>query len=307
MGHFLSLDMSPKPAISISDQISLLKSRGMIFNNESLAQHYLKNISYYRLKGYWWDMQIQGGSHNFTSASNFDDVIRRYNFDRHLRLILFDGIERVEIALRTKLIYHMSLSYGPYWYQESQFFSDIDIFNYNLASINRELKRSKEIFIVDHKNRFPNQSIEAFKLLEIISFGTLSKMYKNLSHQLPEKAQIAKEMGLHLHAELSSWLEAIVYLRNIIAHHSRLWSRNMVKKPKVRINNPMNDWLDQPLIANQKKKVFLIASTLIYLCNVVTPNHQVKVKILNLINSNADMPIYKLGFMGDWRSNPIWT
>ena len=88
-----------------------------------------------------------------------------------------------------------------------------------IQELNKEFSRSQEIFIKDQKQRHPNQDADAWKILEVASMGTLSKLYKNLKHQLPEKANIANEMGLNLHSELSSWLEAITYVRNVIAHH----------------------------------------------------------------------------------------
>ena len=96
--------MVNKPAYTIANQIALLKQRGMLFRNEFSASHYLENISYYRLKGYWWDMQDDFTSHILRPHTYFEDIIDRYNFDRQLRLILFDAIERIEIALRTKMI-----------------------------------------------------------------------------------------------------------------------------------------------------------------------------------------------------------
>jgi abortive infection bacteriophage resistance protein len=136
--------------------------------------------------------------------------------------------------------------------------------------------------------------------------GTLSKFYKNLTHQLPEKAAIAQGMGLNLHSELSSWLEAITYIRNIIVHHSRLWNRNMVKRPVENLNNPAGLWLDFPLVPQQTKKPFLIISCMVYLCNKVTPGHHVKKKIIELINSNPSIPIYKLGFLHHWDTHSLW-
>jgi len=295
-----------KPARNIADQIQLLKDRGMLFRDEALAQHFLKNISYYRLKGYWWDMQQDRITHIFTPNTYFESVIERYNFDRHLRLILFDAIERIEIALRTKIIYHLSISYGATWYLDSNLFVDQNKHVEHINHLQREFGYSQEIFIKDHKRKHPNTNAEAWKIMEIASMGTLSKFYKNLNHQLPEKSLIAKEMGLNLHNELSSWLESIVYVRNIIAHHSRLWSRNMVKKPIDSINNPIGIWFDNNLLPVQRKKPFLIISSMIYICNKVTPNHQIKDKILALIDNNPEVPVYKLGFLNNWRSELLW-
>ena len=299
---------------SIAEQISLLKKRGMLFRDENSASHFLENISYYRLKGYWWDMQDDFIRHTFQPNCYFEDVLDRYNFDRHLRLILFDAIERIEIALRTKMIYHLSMTYGGLWYlnaalfERSQLPSDPQktIYENTIHELEKEFTRSQEIFIKDHRNRYPNLHADAWKILEVASMGTLSKLYKNLKHQLPEKSIIANEMGLRLHSELSSWLEAITYIRNIIAHHSRLWSRNMVKVPMFKLNNPISDWLDKPISPVQAKKPFLIISSMVYLCNEVTPQHQIKKKIEALFDENNTIPIYKLGFLYDWRNQALW-
>jgi len=101
---------------TIQEQIDLLKSRNMAFKEVSNAPHFLANISYYRLKGYWWEMQDDKINHHFASGSYFEDVIDLYNFDRHFRLIVFNAIERIEIALRTKMIYHLSLTHGAVSY-----------------------------------------------------------------------------------------------------------------------------------------------------------------------------------------------
>jgi len=286
----------------------------MLFRDEGSAPHFLENISYYRLKGYWWDAQSDFTNHIFNAGTYFEDIIKRYNFDRHLRLILFDAIERIEVALRTKMIYHLSMAYGSLWYMDADLFettplpsdSGTTIYQNIISELKKEFLRSQEIFIKDQRRRFPNEEADAWKIMEVASMGTLSKLYKNLKHQLPEKATIAKEMGLNLHSELSSWLEAITYVRNIIAHHSRLWSRNMVKRPVENLNNPTRQWFNSPLMQVQTKKPFLIISCMLYLCNEVTPGHQIKAKILHLFDSNPDISVYKLGFLNNWKNQPLW-
>lgn len=278
----------------------------MLFTDEPYAIHFLKNVSYYRLKGYWWDQQIDP-LHNLKPGTHFEDIISWYNFDRHLRLILFDAIERIEIALRTKMIYHLSVSYGGLWYLNPTLFNDTSRHFDLIGELQKEFNRSQEVFIKDHRARYPHDSADAWKIMEVASMGTLSKIYKNLTPQLPEKAVIAKEMGLNLHSELSSWLEAITYVRNITAHHSRLWSRNMVKKPTETIKNPIGDWFTDSLLPVQTKKPFLIISCMLYLCNQVTPGHQIKSKLLDLFSLNPTTPIYKLGFLNNWDTQPIWN
>ena len=307
--------MITKLPYTIENQITLLKQRGMLFRDEVFAANLLKNISYYRLKGYWWDMQSNCTLHTFKPDTYFENIIDRYDFDRSLRLILFDAIERIEIALRTKMIYHLSISHNSLWYLNTSLFENT-IVNVNgrtktlhrniTEELQRELDRSQEIFMKDHRDRYPDKHADAWKALEVASLGTLSKLYKCLQNQLPEKASIANEMGLNSTAVLSSWLESITYIRNIIAHHSRLWSRNMAKKPIDQLNNPSGKWFISPLIPVQSKKVFLIISCMIYLCNKIAPEHQIKSKILRLFEIYPSIPLYKLGFLNDWDKEPIW-
>lgn len=142
----------------------------------------------------------------FQKGSVFEDVIDLYNFDRHFRLLIFNAIERIEISLRTKLIYHLSLSHGAEWY----------------------LKQS--LFRVKHYLNHPNDYPEAWKGLEVVTLGTLSKLFDNLEIQLPEKSKIANEFGLSSTRDFSSWLRTITLIRNLIAHHSRLWNRALIIK-----------------------------------------------------------------------------
>ena len=80
----------------------------------------------------------------------------------------------------------------------------------------------------------------------------------------------------------------------------------MVKIPIETLNNPKSDWLNSPLLPVQCKKPFLIITSMIYLCNEVTPNHHIKTKILDLFDSNPNLPIYKIGFLNNWQNQPIW-
>jgi abortive infection bacteriophage resistance protein len=240
-----------KDSRTIEEQIALLKSRGMLIKDEQKAAFYLNYISYYRLKGYWWDMQTDRINHIFAPNSYFEDVINLYNFDRQLRLVLFDAIEFIEIAFRTKFIYHLSQAYGGLWYLDDTLFENNKLHKIQIEELKTEFARSGEIFAKNFRTKHPTESEDTsiwissvnpdvWIIFEVATFGTLSKIYKNLKHQLPQKSHIANEFGLNLHSELSSWLEAISYIRNIIAHHSRVWSRNMIKplpRPKTRVIN----------------------------------------------------------------------
>ena len=214
------------------------------------------------------------------------------------------------------MIYHLSLTYGGLWYKNENLFEKVPlklkdgshttVYDNTISELQKEFNRSQEIFVQDHKKRYPNQDADAWKLLEVASLGTLSKLFKNLKHQLPEKSTISKEMGLNLHSELSSWLEAITYVRNIIAHHSRLWSKNMVKKPIFDIKNPIGIWFQNPITPVQIKKPFIIISCLVYQCKIIDKNNRIQKDILDLFKRYPSISIYKLGFLNYWDKEPIW-
>ena len=177
---FLYLYMANKLPKTVEEQINLLLERGMLFKNIDNAPHFLKNISYYRLKGYWWEMQSDKVNHKFKEDSFFEDVLDLYNFDRHLRLLMFDAIERIEVALRTKLIYHLSLSNGSLFYLDYDIFTNKFKQQATIEHLSIEIERSKEQFIVEHRLHHKGEPFESWKALEVTSLGTLSKLYKNL-------------------------------------------------------------------------------------------------------------------------------
>jgi abortive infection bacteriophage resistance protein len=294
-----------KPSKSIQEQIALLQSRNMQFRNINNAPHFLNNISYYRLKGYWWELQDDKINHHFAPNSYFEDVIDLYNFDRHFRLIVFNAIERIEIALRTKLIYHLSQSYGPHWYCLPSIFEDPKRFTSFLGKINMDMSSSSEEFIVKHFDNHADEMPESWKALEVLTLGTLSKLYSNLKHQLPEKNKIAEEFGLNNQKYLVSWLLTITVIRNIIAHHGRLWNRVIINKydwpptsPKPILSFIPNNF--------ERRKIFPILSGIIYMNNEISPGHHIKHELLNLIAQFPNTQLVKMGFPANWEDESIW-
>lgn len=164
-----------KDSRTIPEQIALLKERGMLFEDEQKAAFYLNHISYYRLKGYWWDMQADRVEHSFNPDSYFEEVINRYNFDRQLRLILFDAIEFIEIALRTKLIYHLSQAYGGLCYWDDSIMFDKNKHQECLSGLLSEFARSGEHFAKEFRKKHPNKNPDIWIIFEVATFGTLSK------------------------------------------------------------------------------------------------------------------------------------
>ncbi len=174
-------------------------------------------------------------THLFKPNIKFEDAVLLYNFDHELRMLLFDVIEKIEISLRTKLIYHLSPEFDPWWFENHDLFSDTQELVKTLFKIQEELERSKDIFIREHKKKYKDDRRfpPAWKTLELTSLGSLSKLYGNLKNGIKSKDLIAKEYGTVNHTFLPSWLQSIAQIRNYCAHHSRLWNKNLPGAPKL--------------------------------------------------------------------------
>jgi len=296
-----------KPPLNINEQVNQLIERGLIIDEEEYAQNLLKHVSYYRLAGYWWPMQSDKVNHVFKPNSKFSDVIALYNFDRELRLILFDTIEKIEISLRTKLIYHLSHEIDPWWFQHLSIFDNtIDAIK-TLATLSAEIERSKDTFIQEHKKkhkddlRFP----PSWKTLELTSFGNLSKLYGNLKSNIKSKDTIAYEFGVVNHTYLPSWLQSIAQIRNYCAHHSRLWNRNLPGRPKL-LSRPPNNWIGDVPAESELSMIYIHLCCIKYLLNVIHPQNTLSSQLQLIFDKYKNVDPKAMGMKNNWASEPLW-
>jgi abortive infection bacteriophage resistance protein len=214
-----------KTAKSFSDQIALLESRDLKIKDKNRALHHLSNISYYRLSAYFLSFQKFGDpSHTYMPWATFDRVMDLYIYDRELRGILLDAIERVEVALRCRIVYEYCRSYGNNWYENPALF--LRQHGRFMLLINKELASTKEVFIQHYFTKYTHPANPpGWMAMEVLSFGQLSIMYKNLKSD-PAKKAVASHFGISP-SLLESWMEHLVYIRNLCAHHNRVWNRTM--------------------------------------------------------------------------------
>ena len=297
-----------KPKTDIKQQITLLKSRGLIIADEAIAETTLHNISYYRLAGYWWPMQADKTRHTFKPNSTFENVLAIYNFDRELRMVLFDFIKRIEIGFRSRIIYHLSHELSPWWFEESSYFKNPVEHTVTITSIDRELRKSKEVFIKEHYKKYHTDTRRppAWKTLEIASLGNLSKLYGNLLSGVKSKDRIAAELGVVNHTYLPSWLQSITQIRNICAHHGRLWNKNLPGRPKL-LSKPPLPWIKNVPEANEHYMLYIHLCCMKYLLNVIHPNNNFTSQINVLLKKYPNIDLKALGMKPDWNSEPLWT
>jgi abortive infection bacteriophage resistance protein len=302
--------MFDKKPFTLTQQVEQLQERGLVIKRPRIAEKYLINISYYRLGEYWYVMQSDKDNHLFKPNSKFEDVIALYNFDAELRLLLFNVIEKIEISLRTKLIYYLSHEIDPWWFQNFDLFNDSKALVKTLAALEEEISRTKDIGIKNHKNkhkddgRFP----PAWKSLEQTSFGALSKLYGNLKNTVGSKDQIAKDFGAVNHTFLPSWLQSIAQIRNFCAHHSRLWNRNLPGTVKI-LPKPPNLWIIDPENVPKQhefSKLYVHLCLMKYMLNTIIPKNEFNVKLSELFIKYPNVDPNALGMKPNWGNEPLW-
>jgi len=294
-----------KETLTIQQHIDQLKQRGLIIKDEKFSSHYLAHISYYRLAGYWWPMQADKVDHKIKPNSKFEDVLSLYNFDSELRVLLFDVIEKIEISLRTKLIYHLSHEFDPWWFQNSSLFIDTQAWVQTLAKLQEEIDRSKDTFIKEHKKKYndDHRFPPSWKALELTSFGALSKLYGNLKNDVESKDIIAKEFGAVNHTYLPSWLQSIAEIRNYCAHHGRLWNKNLPGTPKL-LTKPPHRWVKE--VPTDHQKLYMHLCLMRYILNIISPSNSFGGDLSKLLNNYPSVDPNALGFKVDWQNEALW-
>jgi abortive infection bacteriophage resistance protein len=291
-----------KPFLSFDDQINLLESRGLIFPDKAKAQNYFSNISYYRLSAYMLPLK-QKGSEDFQPNTTFDDVLNLYLFDREFRIVVFDAVERIEIAFRTQIIHQFSLSGGAFWFENPIHFNNNYFYSKNLSKIDEEIDRSNEVFIDHFRQKYTSSNRPpAWMTLEVVSIGLLSKLYKNLNMS-PAKKAISNHFQIPNPYVLESWMQSITYVRNIVAHHSRLWNRVLTLKPALP-KKPKNDFPSNILANNTKIYPFLCC--LLYLLRTINPNTKFAANLKQLFDEYPNVPQKSMGFPADWQDETFW-
>lgn len=297
-----------KIPISIDDQINRLKGRGLIISDTDAAKHALSHISYYRLVGYWYPMYEDKVAHTFKTNSKFEDVLALYKFDHALRMILFDAIEKIEISLRTKLVYHLSHECDPWWFQDHQLFADIPALSKTLFALQEEVERSKDTFMKEHRKKYKDDKRfpPAWKTLELTSFGGLSKLYGNLKNTISSKDTIAKEFGAVNHTFLPSWLQSIAQIRNLCAHHARLWNKNLPGTVKLLSKAPY-PWLNDIPKQHEFQQLYVHICLMKYLLNIIHPTNMLKEELEDLLKKYPSVDHKALGLKDNWQNEPLWS
>jgi abortive infection bacteriophage resistance protein len=310
MGFFIPMKKTfEKPPLAIEAQLKLLSERGLIISDKEVAEHHLKFISYYRFCGYgieFEDASIKDEK-RYQQGATFNQILDSYTFDRKLRLLVIDAIERIEIAVRTVITNTLATTYGAHWYLNDKLF--LKRFKHDeliqrikketlfLASEGTKQYEKREPFIQSYFLKYSNPELPAIWMVaEVLPLGTWSMIFANLIDRQDQK-NICSHFNLS-YKVMTSWLHCLNYLRNLCAHHSKLWNRSFTLKPLV-----ANDYKDQ--FKNNSRFSAQAAILKIFL-NIISPGNSWSNQLEALIEDHAVINIRRMGFYEGWKKSHFW-
>lgn len=289
-----------KPPLAYDEQLAQLIERGMVISDRSRALHYLREISYYRLGAYWLPFEADHASHQLMPNTRFDDVLNSYIFDRELRLLVMDAIERIEVSLRARWSYHMAHEHGPHCLLDASCFGSSWPYGKHREKLETDVQKSQEVFIRHLRSTYDEALPPIWAAVEIMTFGQLSQWFKG-TRRRGDRNAVARSYGFD-ERTLVSFLHHLTIVRNLCAHHARLWNRELTFKPVLPTKV---DQLAQALNPAQPRRLYNTLIQLLYLMNIVNPGHHWKARLIALMNEHEVHPV-DMGFPDDWEDRALW-
>ncbi len=289
-----------KAPLTFEEQLDLLAGRGLIIADRPAAEIDLSRINYYRFSAY--AIPFKKEHDKFRDGTTWEEVFALYEFDRKLRILVMDALERVEVAIRTAVAYQLAHAYGSFAHTDSNNFR----FEFEhaewLTRLNGDVKESKETFIEHYKIKyqaFPKLPI--WMAAEVMTFGSLSRLFAGMKNR--EQDAICSSWKIP-RLVMKSWLQTLTFVRNTCAHHARLWNRELAIAPMM--PQPKHGWPTKD-IPNQQR-MFCVMIILRHLLDGQQATNPWQPSITELIKPFATNPHFRnnMGLTDDWETHSRW-
>ena len=297
-----------KPATTIEQQLSLLEERGMELDHAS-AYDYLAHIGFFRLRGYWipFDQGAMDGQHQFREGTTFEQVLNLYVFDRELRLLVTDAIERIEVSVRNQWVHTLAQHHGSHGYLKSELYSSARQLGRCIAEISSEYERSKESHIRHYRKEYGDPDLPPiWAVVNIMTLGQFSHWLSNIKSKAI-KTEIAKVYGLD-QSVLCSFMHHLTVIRNICAHHGRLWNREVtvtMELPRSKPETIIPSLEKHPDPNQAPRQIYNTLVMLAYLMDLISPDNHWKHRLKCIINQHQ-IDTAMMGFPVDYQDRAIW-
>lgn len=318
-----------KPYLDIPEQIKLLQQRGMIVADTERAGDYLRRIGYYRLSAYWFPFrQSSPGSGDdgkpraiigdaFRAGTEFSSVLALYVFDKKLRLLVLDALERIEIALRTDVALLLGrrnpwahrnpkMLHGNFAKRAKRHTGRTGHAEW-LEKLDGTAARSREEFAQHFRGKYAESDLPIWMAVELLEFGALSHFLSGLA--VADQDALAGRYGLPRRELLTSWVRTLTFVRNVCAHHGRLWNRALIDQPKPPHSGevPELDHLAADRFAQEK--IYAAMAILRFMLKVINPTTSWAERLKAHVGTFPVAPPVTFGnsgFPDGWESLSLW-
>lgn len=309
-----------KPALAEGELLERWVRRGLVVNDAGRAARYIRHLGYYRLSAYVRSFEARERD-RLRAGTTFDDVLGLYVFDRKLRLLALDALERIEVAVRAALSDHMSRLAGPHWYEDGRHFARPDVYRRMLSDVDGlvsdQLRRPSERTSGEHTfasaiehyvtHYGQPQRPPTWLVFEELSLGTVRAVYASL-HDTTAQAGVADSLGLKAPV-LTSWLQSYQRVRNICAHHGRLWNRGLGVYPAIPRARSIR-WLDDRDLFTRdpwrRQRLYPVLVSIQTVLHTVSPGSRWDWRLLDLLTEHPKVPLSGMGIPRGWHDDPFW-
>ncbi|MEN2786743.1 Abi family protein [Sphingomonas qilianensis] len=280
----------------------------MTVADDARATHWLTHVSYYRLSGYWhiWKDRSVADVTRFRAGTDFDRACSLYEFDRELRAVVGRAVEHVEVALRGSWAYALAHRGGPHGYLDAALYSDRGTFHGLLGKVATDTGRSAETYIRRYRDQYDAPALPAvWMVAEMMSFGRLSRWYSLVA--APDlRTAIAAPLGLREELFVSI-VKHLVDVRNICAHHGRLWNRGFRSPPRLPHRpRDLGASLDTARVGHAAGTLYNSLVLLIYLVRQIAPSSPWRDDLVAALGTRLPDERAAMGFPTDWQARPLW-
>ncbi|MTI43439.1 abi family protein [Roseibium hamelinense] len=315
-----------KPYLTIPEQRELLERRGMTVADPAKCEEYLRRIGYYRLSAYWFPFrqlsQNPEGTHtlanNFKPGTTFKNATDLYAFDKGLRLIVLDAIERIEVSVRTEFALAMG-SISPLAHRDrnnfnrrfSQFAPPRTQSMYQgwLQKLDEKAANSNEEFAEHFRTKYAREIMPIWIAVELLDFSPLSIGLSQLKHQ--QQQAIAASYGGISFRLIQSWIRSLCNVRNICAHHSRLWNKPVINQPAIPRRGEAPDLDHIATAPDTNKRVYATLAVMRLLLKEINPRTRwatrLKGHVATFPNDAPNISLKDAGFPDNWHQLPLWS
>ena len=309
-----------KPPLTADQLVNRLAHRGLHIPDRDRAARYLRHVGYYRLSPYTIPFQHGGAEHEIREGTSFDDVLDLYVFDRSLRLLVMDALERVEVAIRAALTDHMSTTHNDaHWYVNSTHFRDrgrhakfLRIGRKTCEDRLRGTPDAGEDSLV-HRSALEHylttygspELPPSWLMVETMTVGQLASVYRNLRLRA-DRTAVAASIGLTAPV-LESWMQTYVRVRNVCAHHGRLWNVGLGVYPAIPTSAAIS-WLSAGALPERsRKRLYPVLVSLQSVLDAISPHSSWAQRLQNLLVTRPPMNLAGMGVPASWAEDPFWS